>query len=76
MKIKNDPAWTDLKSGTDNIEQLLEAVLFDHLGAQRRIDDLKVNYLEVNEHATHLCGFYTNTLKQSLLSNWAHLIKT
>ena len=58
MKIKNDPAWIDLKSGTDNIGQLLEAVLFDHLAAQKGIDDLKVNYLEVDEHATHSFGFY------------------
>ena len=58
MKIKNDTATIDFKSGTHNIGQLLEAVLFDHLAAQRQIDDLEVNYLEVNEDATHSCGFY------------------
>ena len=61
MKIKNDTATIDLKSGTDNIGQLLEAVLFDYMAGQRRIDDLKVNYLEVNEHATHSCNFYQHS---------------
>ena len=57
-KLKTIPpelTWKAVEITSDNCWKLFQ---FDHLAAQKGIDDLKVNYSEVDEHATHSCGFY------------------